>query len=68
MNVSIKKFNVAMEIKTKGVELEVRNPADAHQGDLILTKTKLIWCEGKTRPRNGKKVTWKRFIEWMETQ
>ena len=68
MNVGIKKFDVAMEVKNKGVELEVRTPADEHQGDLILTKTHLIWCEGRTRRANGKRVSWKEFTDWMKTQ
>ena len=67
MNIGVKKFAVDMDIKSKGIELEVRTPADAHQGDLIVTNTGLIWCDGRTRRRNGKKVTWKDFIAWMES-
>ena len=34
MKVWIKKFNVEMEVKTSGVEFEVRSPSNDHQGDL----------------------------------
>jgi hypothetical protein len=69
MNVGIKKFNVGdMEVKTKGIEFEVRTPDDTTQlGDLVVTKTRLIWCRGKTTPKKGVKKSWEEFIAWMET-
>jgi hypothetical protein len=67
VNVGIKKFSVDMDIKNKGIELEVRSPGDDHQGDLIVTKTGLIWCNGKQPRRNGKKVSWDDFITWMNS-
>jgi hypothetical protein len=66
MDVSIKSFDVEMKLKNKGVEFEVYNNAGVHQGDVILTKSKVIWCAGKTGRANGKKVKWKAFIEYME--
>jgi len=63
--VKIKKFSVDMDIKNKGVEIEV-NIDDAHQGDLIITKTGPVWCQGKTRSGNGIKISWKDFIAWAE--
>lgn len=68
MNVSIKNFNVAMEIKNKGVELEVRDTDNAHRGDLVVTRTKVIWCPGRTTPANGHSMSWNRFITLMEQQ
>ncbi len=65
MEVVIKAFDVAMEIKNKGIELDVKDPNGAHRGDLIITKTQLIWCEGKTRREKGKKMTWDDFIATM---
>ena len=65
MKVSIKTFDVKMEIKKNGIEFEVRDPKGAFQGDLILTNTKLIWCKGKIPKKGGKSVTWKEFISWM---
>jgi hypothetical protein len=69
MRVHIKTFDVApMEIRTKGVELEVRSPDGKTQlGNLIVTKTTLEWCEGKTHRGNGVQKTWKEFIEWMNS-
>ena len=66
MLVRIKQFDVAMEIKNKGVEIDVSDPQHGHIGDLVITKSKLIWCRGRTRPENGIDVTWTKFIEMME--
>ena len=62
MKVSIKEFNVDMEVKTKGIEFEVRSNKGEHRGDLVLTKTRLIWCPGQTKPENGHKIEWDDFI------
>ena len=67
MNVSIKSFDVKMEIKSKGVEFEVRDPQDNFLGDCIVTKTGLIWCKGKTKRPNGKKVSWNNLIDWIQS-
>jgi hypothetical protein len=64
MKVHIKSFDVDMEVKNKGIEFEVRSPDDSKQlGDLILTKSGLTWCEGRTKPENGIKLTWDKFIQ-----
>lgn len=55
-----------MEIKTKGIELEVKTTQGKRLGDLVVTKTKLIWCKGNTTPANGHSITWEKFIEKME--
>ena len=68
MNVRVKSFNVEMEIKNTGIELEIRDPKGGFLGDLIVTKTHLIWCKGKTGRDNGKKKGLKEFIEMMEFQ
>lgn len=67
MKVSIKDFAVTMEIKNKGVELDVYDNAGDHLGDLVVTKTGLTWCKGKTTPENGKKISWAAFIEYMQS-
>jgi hypothetical protein len=66
MKVTIKDFDVGMEIKNNGVELEVRDPSGERLGDLIITKTQVIWCRGKTTRPNGRAVTWPKFIAMME--
>ena len=64
MKVTIKSFDVGMEVKTKGIEFEVRSPKDNKQlGDLVLTKSNLIWCEGRTSRENGIKMSWDTFIK-----
>lgn len=68
MKVSIKEFHVDMEVANNGIEFEVRSPDSKQQiGDLILTKTNLEWCNGRTRRGNGVRVTWQEFIDWMNS-
>lgn len=66
MQVSIKDFDVKMELKNNGIELEVREPNGDHLGDLVITKTQLIWCRGRTTRAGGTSAPWARFIAWME--
>ncbi len=67
MKVTIKDLSVNMEIKNKGIALDVYDTNGAYLGDLIVTKTKLTWCKGKTSQKNGASVTWKKFIAQMES-
>ena len=41
MKVTVKDFAVSMEIKNKGIELDVYDNDGKHLGDLVVTKTKL---------------------------
>lgn len=66
MKVKIKSFDVAMELKNNGVELEIRDNSGSFLGDLVITRSKVIWCKGRTSRQNGKSVTMKKFIEMME--
>ena len=68
MNVSIKDLAVSMAIKNKGIELDVYSTDDTHLGDLVITKTKLIWCNGKTKPEKGKAIPWTEFIDLMNAR
>ena len=65
MKVSIKDFTVTMDVKTNGIEFEVRENDGTFLGDCYVTKTGLIWCEGKTTRDKGKKLTWAAFIKMM---
>ena len=67
MQVSVKDLSVTMEIKNKGIELDVYDNNDKHLGDLIVTKSKLVWCPGKTAPENGHSVSWSDFIAYMKS-
>lgn len=65
MRVYVKDMSVSMEVKNNGIEFEVRNTDDKFLGDCIVKRSGLIWCQGRTDRRNGKKVSWDEFIEWM---
>jgi hypothetical protein len=65
MKVSIKDFDVAMDVKNNGIELDISDTNGVHLGDLVVTKTKLIWCNGKKGRKNGIPVTWEEFIAYM---
>lgn len=67
MKVSIKQFDVEMDIKNNGIELDVKDNNDVHLGDLYVTKTVLIWCLGKTSKAKGKKITWNDFADYMKS-
>ena len=46
MKVLIKEFAVDMEVKSKGIEFEVKSPDGAsHLGDCYVTKTSITWCK-----------------------
>ena len=66
MKVSIKSFDVEMNVKSKGIEFEVRDPKGKRLGDCYLTMTGLVWCKGKTAKENGKRISWQDFIATME--
>ncbi len=66
MQVSIKSFDVQMDVKAKGVEFEFRSPdGKEFLGDCYLTMSGLIWCKGKQDKKNGQKINWPEFIALM---
>ncbi|MCY3020283.1 MAG: hypothetical protein NTW87_14795 [Planctomycetota bacterium] len=68
MKVVIKKFTVDMEVKSKGIEFEVRHPDDSGQvGDCYLTMSGLVWCEGKTSKAKGVKISWEDFMQILKS-
>jgi len=68
MKTFIKDLGCQLDIKNKGIEIDVSDPKDKHVGDLWVTNTQLIWCSGKRKRENGVSVTWSEFIKWMESQ
>lgn len=69
MKVQIKSFDVAMEVKQKGVELEVRSPdGKSFYGDCFVTMTGLIWCKGRTGKSNGIKIKWEELMEICDSK
>ena len=66
MDVSIKSFDVEMDVKTSGVEFGIREPNGGDRlGDLFITKAHLIWCKGKTQRAQGIKIKWTDFVEMV---
>jgi len=68
MNVWIKNPSIEMQIKTCGMELEIREPGGDHFGELVITKTKVIWRKRGIRRENAVALTWERFATHMEEQ
>ncbi len=69
VKVKVKQFAVDMEVKTNGIELEVRKPDDSAQiGDCYVTKTGLTWCKGKTTKVKGINVTWSELAELLASK
>lgn len=69
MDIRIKKFDVRMNVKSKGIEFEVRSPdGEQHVGDCYLTMTGVIWCQGKTTKENGVKISWKDLTTILATE
>ena len=68
MQVKIKSFNIEMDVKSSGIEFEVRPKGKKMLGDFHLTMSQLIWCKGKTEKTNGVKVSWPDFITVMSSR
>ena len=69
MQILIKSFNVSMEVKSSGIEFEVRSPDGSQQlGDCYLTMTGLIWCKGKKAKENGIKIQWNDLTAIMSSK
>jgi hypothetical protein len=64
--VNIKTFSIEMEVKNKGIEFEIRDDPDGHVGDVVLTKTGITWCRGKTTLAKGKFLSWDEFMAMMD--
>jgi hypothetical protein len=67
MKVAIKSFDVQMDIKNRGIELEVKDTSGKQVGDLFITRANVIWCPGKTTRANGITVNWQDFIQLMQS-
>ena len=66
MVVKIKKFDLDLEIKNKGLELEIRSTNDEFLGDMIINKKGITWCKGKKTPKNGISKNWEEIIKIFE--
>lgn len=66
MKVSVKDFQVNMQIGNNGIELDVYDNQNKHLGDLRIGKATIEWCKGQTQRGNGKKKTWDDLIKFFE--
>jgi hypothetical protein len=57
--VTIKDLGIPLEVKTNGLEFDISD--GGHIGDLYVTKTGIIWCEGRITRPNGRKISWKQL-------
>lgn len=67
MAARIKSLDVDLQLGNNGVEIEVRTTDDSKQlGDLYVTRSGVIWCQGKTTRANGVKKCWDEVIQLFE--
>lgn len=64
MKVTVKELSAAIELKNNGMELQVHDNEGNHLGDLVVNKTRLEWCDGRTRVGNGVQISWTNFIAY----
>lgn len=67
MKIGIKDLDAAIELKNNGMEVEVRDPDGTFRGDLVITKSSVIWCKGRTTRAKGVKFSWNQFIDAAES-
>ena len=65
MIVSVKELNTTMELKNKGMELEIRDTNNEFLGDLVIGKGGITWCKVNTTPKNGVKKSWEEVIAFF---
>jgi hypothetical protein len=65
MKVSIKDLGIPLDIKSRGIEIDVSGN-NGNLGDLYVTMRYLIWCRGRTARANGDKLSWAEFMKLME--
>lgn len=65
MKLSIKDLSISMELKNRGIEIEVRDTKDCFLGDLIINKAGMVWCKGKQQKQNGAKKSWNEIIDFF---
>ena len=67
MKVSITDLAVAMDIKTKGMTLDISDHSGEERlGSMVINSRGLTWCKGKVRKGNGDRIKWENLIEFIE--
>lgn len=67
MEVQMKKITSPITIGTKGngVVFQVKD-GDKHLGDLVVTRSRMEWCPGRTKEGNGYPVPWRKLKETLK--
>ena len=69
MKVAIKSFDVAMEVKQSGIELQINTPdGSRHLGDCYVTMSGLVWCKGRQKKANGARIEWNQLMQICESK
>ena len=68
MEVVITDLGIPLEVKTRGIDFEVRDNSGSLLGHLKLTSTKLEWRNRGIHRGNGIEIEWEDFIELMNDQ
>lgn len=52
----IKSFQISQELKNAGIEIQIDDDGKQY-GDIYVTKTGVIWCDGKCHRNSGTKFS-----------
>jgi hypothetical protein len=64
----VKVYIKGLEIAGAGTKLAIRTdvyPRGSFLGNLVITEGNLIWCKGRIKTANGKRISWEQFIKNM---
>jgi hypothetical protein len=64
LKVKVKELNAEIELKNSGMELQIHSNVGKHLGSLVVNKTRVEWCDGRTRAGNGVQISWQAFIDY----
>lgn len=68
MKITIKHFDVQMDLGNNGITMDVRDPAGTFLGDIRIGRGAIEWCKGKTAAGNGVKKKWADLIAFFEAE
>jgi hypothetical protein len=63
MDVKIKNLDAEMQLKAKGMELDVKAPNGKVAGTLAVKKAGLVWTKGKAK---GVNISWVKFLAFVD--
>jgi hypothetical protein len=66
MKISVKDFDISMDLGNNGITLDVYDNNDNFLGDLRIGKATIEWCKGKTQKGNGVQMKWPELIGLFE--